>query len=681
MFKRIMTLLLAAVLMLGICLPAQASGTGEVTLVEQDGSLYCMKDGELYNVTTLIDWNDRQWYVADGKVASDFTGTVEFEGESWYVKNGNVASDTTGLVKIGDEYWYVKNGKLATSTTGLVKHNNAWWYVISGKLASDFTGPVEHYGQYWYVKNGMVTSNATTLVKIGDEYWYVKNGKLATSTTGLVKHNNAWWYVISGKLASDFTGPVEHYGQYWYVKNGMVTSNATTLVKIGDEYWYIKNGKIASATTGLVKFSGGYWYVKQGKVCPDTTMVKCNNEWWYLVKGKVAASVTTLIYWNGSWWYVKNGKVASATTTVVKFNGSRWYVVNGRVAKEYSGPMQWGCYQWECVNGKVISCITAPGVTEPPASDTSITLSFTGDCTLGSNQKHTYPGSFHQYYDQNGPDYFLASVRSIFEHDDITVVNLEGSLTNSKDIQPKQWNHKGPPKYVRILSGSSVEVATMGNNHRVDYGYSGFVETKKTLDAAGISYCYDSTYLAYTVKGIKIGFVSVNEVYEGTTVMKYLKEGYAYLKSQGCAAVVACLHWGGDKTTVLENTQLNMGCQLIDMGYDLVVGNHPHILQAMRIYKGKFICYSLGNFCYGGNKNPPDKDSGIFQQTFHFKDGVLQPKIDARFIPCYLSSKSTTNTYQPTPAYGNEALRIIRKINGYSSRFGLTLDSQGRPVL
>lgn len=318
--------------------------------------------------------------------------------------------------------------------------------------------------------------------------------------------------------------------------------------------------------------------------------------------------------------------------------------------------------------------------TEPEPEEVTITMTFTGDCTLGTNQKHSYAGSFHAYYDKYGPEYFLEGVRDIFAADDITVINLEGSLTNSNDIQEKTWNHKGPPEYVQILTGSSVEVATMGNNHRLDYGESGCVETEKTLDQAGISYCYDRNYLVYEVKGIKVGFVSVNEVYEGSGVMSYLEDGYKELREQGCQLVIACIHWGGDKVTVLENRQLTMGCDLIDMGYDLIVGNHPHVLQAMRIYKGKFICYSLGNFCYGGSKNPKDKDSGIFQQTFHFVDGQLQPDVDAQFIPCSLSTSKNHNNYRPTPATGKEAQRIIQKMNGYSSSYGLTLDEEGRPI-
>lgn len=322
---------------------------------------------------------------------------------------------------------------------------------------------------------------------------------------------------------------------------------------------------------------------------------------------------------------------------------------------------------------------TEPPTTAPQLPEiTRITISFTGDCTLGTNQKHSYAGSFHDYYHRKGPDYFLKKVRSLFEEDDLTVINLEGSLTNSTDIQEKTWNHKGPPEYIEILTGSSVEVATMGNNHRLDYGVSGCEETQAVLDRAGIGWCYDGNYLIKEVKGIKVGFVSVNWVYDGATVKTWLAEGYQQLRSQGCQLVIACVHWGTNHTAELENHQLELGYELIDMGYDLVVGSHPHVLQGMQEYKGKFICYSLGNFCYGGSKNPEDKDSGIFRQTFTFEDGVLQPVVEARFIPCRLSGRSDWNDYRPVPATGEEFVRILQKVNGYSQAFGFAWDETGK---
>ena len=333
---------------------------------------------------------------------------------------------------------------------------------------------------------------------------------------------------------------------------------------------------------------------------------------------------------------------------------------------------------------------TEPPMTEPPATKPTepedddgvkeITLTFVGDCTFGRNQKASYYNSFDEMYDNQGSKYFFKKVRDIFEKDDITVINLEGSLTTSTDIQEKLWNHKGDPKYVKIMTSSFVEVATMGNNHRLDYGVSGFKETMDVLDQANISYCYDDVYLTYEVKGVKVGFVSVNEVYDGYRVEKWLKEGYQKLRANGCQIVVACIHWGGDKTPVIEDYQITLGRKAIDWGYDLVVGNHPHVLQAMEVYKGRFICYSLGNFCYGGNKNPDDKDSGIFQQTFTVVDGELIRDTNAKFIPCSLSSVDYRNNYQPTPVTGTEYRRIIEKINDYSAEFGFALDGNGKPV-
>lgn len=320
-----------------------------------------------------------------------------------------------------------------------------------------------------------------------------------------------------------------------------------------------------------------------------------------------------------------------------------------------------------------------PDPTKPDPVVTQITMSFVGDCTLGSNQKHNYPRSFHEYYDKYGPDYFLEGVREVFQKDDITVVNLEGSLTTSNDIQDKMWNHKGDPEYVRIMSGSSVEVATMGNNHRLDYGQSGCDETIRVLEEAEIGYCYDDVYLIHEVKGIKVGFVSVNEHYDGRAVEVWLTEGYEYLRQQGCAIVVACVHWGVEKTPVLNAYQLELGHKLIDMGYDLVVGNHPHVLQAIECYKERYICYSLGNFCYGGNKNPEDKDSGIFQQTFTLVDGELVVDANMKFLPCSLSGSKTHNDYRPVLSVGEEHDRIIQKMNSYNEQFGFLLDEDGKP--
>lgn len=112
---------------------------------------------------------------------------------------------------------------------------------------------------------------------------------------------------------------------------------------------------------------------------------------------------------------------------------------------------------------------------------------------------------------------------------------------------------------------------------------------------------------------------------------------------------------------------MNLAHSAIDHGADLVLGHHPHVLQGIEVYNGKNIVYSLGNFCFGGNSNPSDKDTMIFQQTFTVQNGELVEDNVTNVIPCSLSSESGRNTYQPTPLEGEEKDRVMAKIEEFSA--------------
>lgn len=315
---------------------------------------------------------------------------------------------------------------------------------------------------------------------------------------------------------------------------------------------------------------------------------------------------------------------------------------------------------------------------------TKITISAVGDVTLGTNQKAAYHNSFHEMYDSMGKDYFLKNVKPIFENDDFTIVNLEGTLTTSNDRMDKLWNHKGDPKYIEILTSSSVEAVSLGNNHIMDYGEQGITDTIATVNRAGLAFGMSNEYGIYLgmyeVKNIKIGFVSVNEHYEHETCYEYLKSGYEQLRNQGAQLLIACNHWGADKTYEPTKLQLEMGQWCIDLGFDLVLGCHPHVLQGIEIYKEKYIVHSMGNFCYGGNKNPSDKDSMIWRQEFTFVDGVLKTESDATVLPCRLSSVLEKNDYCPVLLEGEEASDLLRRLNGYCERFGTYVDENGKII-
>ncbi len=311
-----------------------------------------------------------------------------------------------------------------------------------------------------------------------------------------------------------------------------------------------------------------------------------------------------------------------------------------------------------------------------------IIISAVGDCTLGTNQKQSYSNSFDEYYDKYGEAYFLKNIKSVFEEDDFTIINLEGTLTNSENIRTsKEWNHKGKPEYVNILSNASVEAVTLGNNHIMDYQQDGVDDTIATVEGAGLSYAlsgdWGNQFGLYETKGVKIGFVSVNEYYDGNRVYDWLEDGLAKLREQGADIVIAAMHWGGDKIHTLEENQRVMGKWCIDQGFDLVLGSHPHVLQGIEEYNGKYIVYSMGNFCYGGSRNPAEKESMIFQASFTFIDGVLQPQTDARVIPCRLSSVTDKNDYCPVVLEGEEAREVLAQLNSYSEEFGLVIDETG----
>lgn len=303
------------------------------------------------------------------------------------------------------------------------------------------------------------------------------------------------------------------------------------------------------------------------------------------------------------------------------------------------------------------------------SSPVSLTLSVVGDCTLGTDETFDYDTSLNAYYENYGADYFLQNVKDIFSTDDLTIANFEGTLTDSDEREDKTFAFKAPASYASILTGGSVEAVNTANNHSHDYGEQSFDDTLAALDDAGIvHFGYDETAVM-DVKGIKVGLVGIYELYDHLEREQQLKDNIAKVKADGAQLIVVIFHWGNETETVPDSNQTTLGRIAIDEGADLVCGHHPHVLQGIETYKGKNIVYSLGNFCFGGNSSPSDMDTMIYQQTFTIDaDGVKKDNV-TNIIPCSISSAAYDgyNNYQPTPAEGDEATRILGKINERSS--------------
>jgi poly-gamma-glutamate capsule biosynthesis protein CapA/YwtB (metallophosphatase superfamily)/cell division protein FtsL len=303
-----------------------------------------------------------------------------------------------------------------------------------------------------------------------------------------------------------------------------------------------------------------------------------------------------------------------------------------------------------------------------PEDSVSLTLSFTGDVTLASYEGAGYEGSFEEYYDNYGDDYFFQNVRSIFEGDDLTVVNLEGTFTTSTNRVNKQWTFKSDPSYVSILTKAGIDCVNVANNHTKDYGNESYVDTLATLDNAGIQRFGNDYTTIVEVKGVKIGFSGIYECEEGIGCKDLAVENVQKLKEDGAQIIICEFHWGDENSYTPNDVHTVLAKAVIDEGADLVVAHHPHVLQGISTYKGKYICYSLGNFCFGGNSVCRDKDTMIFQQTFTLVNGEVQDAADYNIIPCSISTETTANTYCPTPATGEEAQRILTKIYDMSAQ-------------
>ena len=296
-----------------------------------------------------------------------------------------------------------------------------------------------------------------------------------------------------------------------------------------------------------------------------------------------------------------------------------------------------------------------------------------GDCTFGGEVGSKGRRRFVDLANKEGYDYFFDGVRQVFENDDLTILNLEGPLTNAEKSNKHGFVFKGDPEYVNIMTGSSVELCNLANNHTMDYGKTGLKDTVAVLEAAGIGYCGYSKTFTTTIRGVRVcalGFTWWD------SDKKQIAQAIQNARDN-CDLLIVNIHWGIEGNTMQDHKQVTIGHAIIDAGADLVIGTHPHVYQGIEKYKGKYIVYSLGNFCFAGNANPNDKRCMIFQQTFSFNPGmgIAQANImDAgiNIIPCTVSSVKNLNDFQPTIMAAREGGAMLKAIASRSTNFSLT---------
>lgn len=325
-----------------------------------------------------------------------------------------------------------------------------------------------------------------------------------------------------------------------------------------------------------------------------------------------------------------------------------------------------------------------PDIISPDGSKT-ITITCTGDLTIGGDNYHHKGKKFYNALENNNDDisFTMANVRDIFSEDDLTLVNFEGTLTDTTYVPD---NKKGndflfniSPKYVKVLTENSIEAVSLDNNHVMDHGDEGLDDTISTLEEAKVVYSNSTRGQMglFTVHDIQIAMLSYlcidrydKPIGGFPTLYDKVASDIAYAKEY-YPIVIVSFHWGNEKWYRPTDNQIKMGRFAVDCGADLVIGHHSHRINPIECYKGVYICYSLGNFCFSGHDKPDDMNSFIFQTRFRISKNGEISNSGFRIIPIRITSVKDKNNYVPTPI--TDPMKIEGIIN--------TLKDNGRKYL
>lgn len=305
----------------------------------------------------------------------------------------------------------------------------------------------------------------------------------------------------------------------------------------------------------------------------------------------------------------------------------------------------------------------APAETEPPVPLKTVwTFSFAGDCTIGTvHEWQGYQSNVNMLYVMGGNySYPFSNVAELFAQDDFTMVNLEGALTDEIWPKSKDYRFRSGPENAEVLARGNVDAVSLANNHSGDYLAKGLEDTRTALENQNVLWTDETAPIITELPGdLKLGVISFNCVEIDLAVgdvdgyMKRIEPLYEQCVEADCDVILAYIHWGWEYRYDPEIWMVELAHEVADLGCDIVIGSHAHVLQEVETYNGVPIFYSLGNFCYGGHANPDDKDTVIIQQDIR-REGDEITLGETRYIPCRISSTDSTNDFRPTPYNEND---------------------------
>lgn len=311
---------------------------------------------------------------------------------------------------------------------------------------------------------------------------------------------------------------------------------------------------------------------------------------------------------------------------------------------------------------------TSATTQEEVISDTTINMAVIGDVMCHSPNYNDAYDSSTKTYDFST---FFTQISSYISEADIAIGNLETTFAGGTKAYSGYPTFNSPPQLAQNLLDLGIDVLTTSNNHSLDTGYTGLVNTIDTLDELGISHTGtfkseedQNEILIKDVNGIKIAFLSYTYGTNGISI----PSGKEYcinlidkdlIKSQLDSAkelnpdlICVSMHWGVEYQIKQNSEQEELADYLFENGADIILGSHPHVLEPMEkrtitledgTTKDGFLIYSLGNFM-SAQKDKYTKDSIILnlQITKHSDGEITIDSYD--YTPIYMQDNGTSAT-------------------------------------
>lgn len=220
---------------------------------------------------------------------------------------------------------------------------------------------------------------------------------------------------------------------------------------------------------------------------------------------------------------------------------------------------------------------------------------------------------------------------------DLTFINLEAPLPKTCPILPNGMRFCGDQRFLQGIKAAGVDVASLSNNHIYNFGQQGFRETEELLTQSGIAVAYESSIAYRAVRGLRFAFLAYNGI-ERKLDRELIRRTIAEARANADIIAVS-YHWGKEYVAVpatdgkvAPDDPREVGRFTIDAGADIVLGNHPHWVQGVEIYKDKLITYAHGNFIFDQTWSRQTQEGVVGKYTFYGTQLVAAEYFPVRIV-------------------------------------------------